>query len=85
MGTRFTIERINAAGGVVPKGESEARMLKLVEVADDKNDPREGASIAQRFVDNTKILAMIGPITSTVALAGVHSISCSSKLSPKSA
>ncbi len=70
VGTRFTIERINAAGGVVPKGESEARMLKLVEVADDKNDPREGASIAQRFVDNTKILAMIGPITSTVALAG---------------
>lgn len=70
VGTRFTIERINAAGGVVPKGESEARMLKLIEVADDKNDPREGASIAQRFVDNTKILAMIGPITSTVALAG---------------
>ena len=70
VGTRFTIERINAAGGVVPKGESEARMLKLIEVADDKNDPREGASIAQRFVDNSKILAMIGPITSTVALAG---------------
>ena len=70
VGTRFTIERINAAGGVVPKGESKARMLKLVEVADDKNDPREGASIAQRFVDNSKILAMIGPITSTVALAG---------------
>jgi len=70
VGTRFTIERINAGGGVVPKGESEARMLKLVEVADDKNDPREGASIAQRFVDNTRILAMIGPITSTVALAG---------------
>lgn len=70
VGTRFTIERINAAGGVVPKGESKARMLKLIEVADDKNDPREGASIAQRFVDNAKILAMIGPITSTVALAG---------------
>ncbi len=70
VGTRFTIERINAAGGVVPKGESKARMLKLIEVADDKNDPREGASIAQRFVDNSKILAMIGPITSTVALAG---------------
>jgi len=70
VGTRFTIERINAAGGIVPKGESKARMLRLIEVADDKNDPREGASIAQRFVDNSKILAMIGPITSTVALAG---------------
>jgi branched-chain amino acid transport system substrate-binding protein len=70
IGTRFAIERINAAGGVVPKGESRARMLELIEVADDKNDPREGASIAQRFVDNGKILAMIGPITSTVALAG---------------
>jgi branched-chain amino acid transport system substrate-binding protein len=70
MGTNFAIERINAAGGVKPKGEDKARMLKLIELADDKNDPREGASIAQRFVDNPKILAMVGPITSTVALAG---------------
>jgi branched-chain amino acid transport system substrate-binding protein len=70
MGTNFAIERINAAGGVKPKGEEKARMLKLIELADDKNDPREGAAIAQRFVDNAKILAMVGPITSTVALAG---------------
>lgn len=70
VGTKFAIDRINAAGGVVPMGEKQARMLKLMEVADDKNDPREGAAIAQRFVDNSKILAMVGPITSTVALAG---------------
>ena len=70
VGTMFAIERINAAGGIKPKGEAKARMLKLIEVADDKNDPREGAAIAQRFVDNTAILAMVGPITSTVALAG---------------
>jgi len=70
VGMRFAIERINAAGGVVPRCESEARMLELIEVGDDKNDPREGASIAQRFLDNPKILAMIGPVTSTVALAG---------------
>jgi len=69
-GTLFAIERINAAGGIKPKGEAKVRMLKLMEVADDKNDPREGAAIAQRFVDNAKILAMVGPITSTVALAG---------------
>jgi branched-chain amino acid transport system substrate-binding protein len=69
VGTKFTIERINARGGIVPKGKRKARMLELVEVADDKNDPREGASIAQRFIDNEKILIMIGPLTSTVALA----------------
>ncbi|MGQ9646345.1 MAG: ABC transporter substrate-binding protein [Thermodesulfobacteriota bacterium] len=69
VGTKFAIERINAAGGIIPKGEKQARMLKLIEVADDKNDPREGAAIAQRFVDNPKILAMVGPITSVVALA----------------
>jgi branched-chain amino acid transport system substrate-binding protein len=69
VGTKFAIERINARGGVVPKGKRKARMLELIEVADDKNDPREGASIAQRFIDNKKILIMIGPITSTVALA----------------
>ncbi|MCU0594911.1 MAG: ABC transporter substrate-binding protein [Desulfobacterota bacterium] len=69
-GTIFAIERINAAGGVKAKGEAKARMLKLIEVADDKNDPREGAAIAQRFVDNAQILAMVGPVTSTVALAG---------------
>lgn len=70
VGTKFVIDRINARGGIVPKGGSKALMLKLIEVADDKNDPREGASIAQRFVDDTDIKAMIGPITSTVALAG---------------
>lgn len=70
VGTRFAIERINAAGGITPKCESAPRKLELIEVADDKNDPREGAAIAQRFVDNQKILAMVGPITSTVALAG---------------
>lgn len=70
VGTRFAIERINAAGGIIPRGESKPKKLELIEVGDDKNDPREGASIAQRFVDNPKILAMIGPVTSTVALAG---------------
>ncbi|CAB1057508.1 hypothetical protein D1BOALGB6SA_2261 [Olavius sp. associated proteobacterium Delta 1] len=69
VGTKFAIERINARGGIVPQGKRKARMLELVEVADDKNDPREGASIAQRFIDNEKILIMIGPLTSTVALA----------------
>ena len=69
VGTKFAIERINARGGVVPKGKSSAMKLELIEVADDKNDPREGASIAQRFIDNEKILIMIGPLTSTVALA----------------
>ncbi len=69
VGIKFTIDRINARGGIVPKGKRKARMLELVEVADDKNDPREGASIAQRFIDNEKILIMIGPLTSTVALA----------------
>jgi branched-chain amino acid transport system substrate-binding protein len=69
VGTKFAIERINARGGIVPKGKRKARMLELIEVADDKNDPREGASIAQRFIDNDKILIMIGPLTSTVALA----------------
>ena len=69
VGAKFAIERINQRGGVVPKGKTRAMMLELVELADDKNDPREGASIAQRFIDNEKILAMIGPLTSTVALA----------------
>ena len=69
VGTKFAIERINARGGVVPKGKNKAMLLELVEVADDKNDPREGASIAQRFIDNDKILIMIGPLTSSVALA----------------
>jgi len=69
VGAKFAIERINARGGVVPKGKSSAMKLELIEVADDKNDPREGASIAQRFVDNEKILMMVGPLTSSVALA----------------
>jgi len=69
VGAKCASERINARGGVVPKGKSNAMKLELIEIADDKNDPREGASIAQRFVDNQNILIMIGPLTSTVALA----------------
>jgi branched-chain amino acid transport system substrate-binding protein len=69
VGVKFAIERINQRGGVVPKGKDKAMKLELVELADDKNDPREGASIAQRFIDNEKILVMVGPLTSTVALA----------------
>ena len=49
----------NEINALVSIGDEPKRMedvYKLIEVADDKNDPREGASIAQRFIDNKKIL-----------------------------
>jgi branched-chain amino acid transport system substrate-binding protein len=59
----LAIEKVNAKGGV------NGKKLKLV-VADSKADPKEAANIAQKFVSDSSILAVIGDFTSTAALAG---------------
>ena len=43
--------------------------MKLV-VGDSKADPKEAANIAQKFVSDAGVMAVIGDFTSTAALAG---------------
>lgn len=59
----LAIEKVNAKGGI------NGKKLKLV-VGDSKADPKEAANIAQKFVSDSNITAVIGDFTSTAALAG---------------
>ena len=58
----LAIEMINANGGVNGK-------TVRYEVLDDKNDPTEAALVAQRFLENEEITAVIGSLTSGTTLA----------------
>lgn len=57
------IDKVNSQGGI------NGKKLKLV-VSDSKADPKEAANIAQKYVSDANILAVIGDFTSTAALAG---------------
>ena len=59
----LAIEKVNAQGGV------NGKKLKLI-VGDSKADPKEAANIAQKFVSDAGVMAVIGDFTSTAALAG---------------
>jgi branched-chain amino acid transport system substrate-binding protein len=58
----LAIEKVNNAGGI------NGKKLKL-SAADSKSDPKEAANIAQKFVSDESILAVVGDFTSTAALA----------------
>jgi branched-chain amino acid transport system substrate-binding protein len=57
-GVSLAVEEINAAGGVG------GRKLVLVQ-GDDRGSPKDAANVAQSFVSDPKILAMVGGATST--------------------
>lgn len=59
----LAIEKVNKQGGV------NGKQLKLL-VGDSKNDPKEAANIAQKYVSDSSIMAVIGDFTTTSALAG---------------
>ena len=62
-GMELAVEEWNAAGGVLGK------QVKLI-VEDDKGDPAEGAAVFSKLIDQDKVVAIVGGITSRVALAG---------------
>lgn len=57
-GASLAAQEINAAGGIA------GRKLVLVE-GDDRGSPKDGANVAQRFVSDSDVLALIGGATST--------------------
>ena len=62
-GMELAVEEWNAAGGVLGK------QIKLI-VEDDKGDPAEGAAVFSKLIEQDKVVAIVGGITSRVALAG---------------
>jgi branched-chain amino acid transport system substrate-binding protein len=61
-GARLAAEEINAKGGVLGK------KIQLVE-RDDQATPERGAQVMQDLVSNEKVVAVLGPINTGVALA----------------
>jgi branched-chain amino acid transport system substrate-binding protein len=66
-GLQLLVDQINKAGGF-ESGPNKGRKLKLSSY-DDAGDPNQGASIAQKLCDNQGLLAVFGPVNSSVALA----------------
>jgi branched-chain amino acid transport system substrate-binding protein len=62
-GFALAFDDCNAAGGVL------SRQVKLA-FADDKGDPAEGATVYTKLIQQDKVVAILGPVMSKVALAG---------------
>lgn len=71
-GVKMAVEEINAAGGV-------AGRRVVVQEGDDRANPQEAANVAQRFVSDQRVLAMIGGVTST-ATFGATAVAQRNKL-----
>lgn len=57
-------EELNEAGGVLGK------KVELV-IEDDRNDPKETANVVRKLIDQDKVVAIIGSLTSKCTLAGM--------------
>lgn len=66
-GVKFAAKELNDKGGI-PSGPLKGKKIKVVKF-DDVADPNQGASVAQKICDDTKILAVFGHSNSSVTLA----------------
>jgi len=62
-GYEMAVAEWNSKGGI------DGRPIRLV-FADDKGDPAEGATVYTRLIEQDKVVAILGPVMSKVALAG---------------
>src|SRR5918998_1221708 len=67
QGMQLRVDQINEAGGIA-SGPNEGRELELSS-HDDAGDPNQGASVAQQLCDDPDVMAVLGPVNSSVALA----------------
>jgi len=63
-GAMMKIDEINAAGGI------NGKMLELV-IGDERCDPKEAAAVAQNFVSNADVVAIVGHVCSSAMLAAI--------------
>lgn len=62
VGTKMAVDEINVAGGV------NGRLFEL-EISDSKGDPKESSDLCRQYVDDEKIMAIIGDFTSSTCMA----------------
>lgn len=62
-GIEMAVKMANDAGGI------DGRMIELVK-EDDKGEPKEAANVANKFVGDNRIVAVIGHLKSSCTLAG---------------
>jgi branched-chain amino acid transport system substrate-binding protein len=67
QGMQLAVDQINDAGGIA-EGPNKGRKLELSS-EDDAGDPNQGASVAQQLCDDPDVMAVLGPVNSSVALA----------------
>ncbi len=66
-GMQLAVDQINEAGGI-ESGPNKGKKLVLTS-HDDAGDPNQGASVAQQLCDDPDVMAVLGPVNSSVALA----------------
>lgn len=66
-GMQLAVDQFNEKGGV-SGGPFKGRTLSLSS-HDDAADPNQGAAIAQKLCDDSDVMAVLGPVNSSVALA----------------
>lgn len=59
---KMYVEALNAAGGISGRPV-------VLDLQDERGDPKEAANLAQKFASDSSIIAAIGPLASTSALA----------------
>ena len=64
-GALLAVKHINAAGGI------RGKQVELL-IQDSKADPKEAVLIAQRFVSNRDVLAVIGDFNSSASMAAAQ-------------
>ncbi len=67
-GANFAVKRINKAGGIKINGKS--YQVKIVN-KDSKSDNTEAASVTTSLISNTKVNAIVGPVTTAATQAAV--------------
>lgn len=63
-GVEMAVEEINEAGGLL---EEEIKL----KIEDDRNEPKETAALVRKLIDQDKVIAIIGSLTSKCTLAGM--------------
>lgn len=66
-GVKLAVKQLNADGGIAG-GPLKGKKIKVVKF-DDAGDPNQGASVAQKICDDSKILGVFGHTNSSVTLA----------------
>jgi branched-chain amino acid transport system substrate-binding protein len=63
-GVEFAVDEINAAGGI------DGKQIELL-IEDDKGNPQEAATVAQKLSEDKSLFCMIGHVNSSCTIAGL--------------